>query len=394
MEKIYMEEENQQKNRPKVDFSVILSFTVALFAIFSLAFFGIVSNQGTGVSYAADDVTGGQPFTLGQEDYVVASGSLGNFQTPIFYAVQGDPATNVKPIFCVENHVDPGLGDEYTLDGRFDKDYYGLIYLLDKVVAVPTGTVTGHEENVRAWIKQTAIWTYLKEQNPSDEKHNSYPNSLATFDTASITTLSEIDPADIDHPTVIYTGTNLAPIIKQLVVEAQNFNITPMIAIANDKIKIERKDGEDFYRSNLISIAATDDLETYSVALSGVEGAYVTDKDGNKLTATGLTSDKQFMVVIPADKIEEKEYKLNITVTGTFDIKEGHYYVAGENKQKVISIVDSSMRDATAVEVPFIGCPDTGMNVTQTIYFVGLIVLLCGVGIIYANAKPIENKQQ
>ena len=31
------------------------------------------------------------------------------------------------------------------------------------------------------------------------------------------------------------------------------------------------------------------------------------------------------------------------------------------------------------------------MSAAQTIYFIGLIVLLCGVGIVYANAKPIEN---
>ena len=32
--------------------------------------------------------------------------------------------------------------------------------------------------------------------------------------------------------------------------------------------------------------------------------------------------------------------------------------------------------------------PDTGMGIAQTIYFMGLILLLSGVGIVYANAKP------
>lgn len=40
-----------------------------------------------------------------------------------------------------------------------------------------------------------------------------------------------------------------------------------------------------------------------------------------------------------------------------------------------------------------VGSPDTGMNAAQTIYFIGLIVLLCGVGIVYANTKPVESKQ-
>ena len=40
-----------------------------------------------------------------------------------------------------------------------------------------------------------------------------------------------------------------------------------------------------------------------------------------------------------------------------------------------------------------VGSPDTGMNAAQTIYFIGLIVLLCGLGIVYANTKPVESKQ-
>ena len=47
--------------------------------------------------------------------------------------------------------------------------------------------------------------------------------------------------------------------------------------------------------------------------------------------------------------------------------------------------------DQAGVELVF--APDTGMNTTQTIYFIGLIVLLCGVGIVYANAKPVQVKQ-
>ena len=36
--------------------------------------------------------------------------------------------------------------------------------------------------------------------------------------------------------------------------------------------------------------------------------------------------------------------------------------------------------------------PDTGISAAQTVYFIGLIVLLSGVGIIYANVKPTEQK--
>ena len=36
--------------------------------------------------------------------------------------------------------------------------------------------------------------------------------------------------------------------------------------------------------------------------------------------------------------------------------------------------------------------PDTGMSSAQSIYFIGLVILLCGIGIIYANTK--EKQEQ
>ena len=58
MEKIYMEESQRQKKSKSVcNLSVLMSFVVAIFAIFSLAMFGITSNQATSISYAAS-VTG------------------------------------------------------------------------------------------------------------------------------------------------------------------------------------------------------------------------------------------------------------------------------------------------------------------------------------------------
>ena len=53
--------------------------------------------------------------------------------------------------------------------------------------------------------------------------------------------------------------------------------------------------------------------------------------------------------------------------------------------------VDNSKLAKTArCDIDFVGTPDTGMSKAQTVFFIGLIVLLCGVGIVYANAKPIE----
>ena len=67
-----------------------------------------------------------------------------------------------------------------------------------------------------------------------------------------------------------------------------------------------------------------------------------------------------------------------------------------ENFQKVanVGILNKSQSVPLNIQLdytPAVG--DTGMSVAQIVYFIGLIVLLTGVGIIYVNAKPAEIKQ-
>ena len=72
----------------------------------------------------------------------------------------------------------------------------------------------------------------------------------------------------------------------------------------------------------------------------------------------------------------------------------GNYYTAQNGDfQKVVTVTGTTTDVSAGAPFQIIPTPQTGMNIAQTIYFIGLIVLLCGVGIVYANAKPVESKQ-
>ena len=133
---------------------------------------------------------------------------------------------------------------------------------------------------------------------------------------------------------------------------------------------------------------------TYDVTIKGVEGAYLVDAAGNKISATGLTADKEFWVRIPADKVGTATVSVTVEATGHFNTLTGHFYEASTgNYQRVVTVTGTTLDVSDGGTFEIIPTPDTGMNVAQTIYFIGLIVLLCGVGIVYANAKPVEIKQ-
>ena len=97
MEKIYMEENKKQKRgkqrQQSVDFSVVLSFVVAIFAIVSIGAFAIASNQGNNVSYAAPTPDTFSMVMFNTDDETHYSGVGGTsagagdyFYTPFYYA--------------------------------------------------------------------------------------------------------------------------------------------------------------------------------------------------------------------------------------------------------------------------------------------------------------------
>ena len=81
--------------------------------------------------------------------------------------------------------------------------------------------------------------------------------------------------------------------------------------------------------------------------------------------------------------------------TGTFRGYDGYYYRA-DGAQTVSTVFTTDVKNDTGLEFTLNYTPEvpsTGMNMAQSVYFIGLIVLLCGVGIIYANAKPKSQQQ-
>ena len=392
MEKIYMEEsQRQKKNKSVFSFSVLMSFAVAIFAIFSLAMFGIASNQDTSISYAAS-VTGdsfnfyheGTAFVRGQD------GEGNNFSVPLYYS--DDNATN--PIFCIE-HKAPVASDEgdppLYLKGNEIEDY-GLLYILDNSLANDVDIINGNKY-VETWATQVAVWLYLYEKNPNVAIHSISSEEMTAIQNAS--TFYYVEGIQARNVTVdgVYAK------VRTLVDEAKNVSSSRKLSVTKASDSIAKSADGNYYQSAKISIVGnpSTSLTSYIISVSGIDGAYVVDADGRDIEG-GVPAGTDFYVRVPADKVTEKVQTLNVNVTGKFSSLTGNEYYTeskssgGEDLQRVVSVTGNVVNVNAGTEVEFIGAPDTGMNAAQTIYFIGLIVLLCGVGIVYANAKPVESK--
>ena len=408
MEKIYMEENNNKRRRKSVfDFSVGISFVIAIFSMLSLVVFGIVSNQGKNISYAAP-VTGDTfTFYLGETTtgeqltavgYRSSSDHSAFFRVPLYYSAPN----NTNPIFCIEHNKNTVISGTTYTKGNEVTDY-GLLSILNRAYYDGSAGSTpiindGGPSNkfVEAWIVQTAIWMYLyeKEKAANGSVPTSSVNYISDTDIALIkevkrinVNVSALGEYDREFATSVYTT-----YIKPMVDAALAKTGSPMLSVSKASGNITKTSDGNYYQSTLITVSGVD-IQKYSVALSGISGAFLVDENGATLSNTDIPIGKKFYVRIPKANVTTTVQTLNISVSAVSPTYTGYIYSAANNDlQKILSTTCENTNLAKSLSVDFVGSDDTGLNKTQTIYFIGLVVLLCGIGIVYANAKAAQAK--
>ena len=401
MEKIYMDSEYSKKPKKQSFMKNLFNDKGSMFALVVVAFVGIVGLMVFGlgqISFAAD-LTGQLPekFTSKQGDENVMR-LLGETKTGEagVLPILGCYTDGDIPIFCIEYNVTYSVGKEYSRSDEIND--YGLIYLMSQIYPnVPFKDAAGNElaENVQVWLTQSAIWSYLYEvgdqQNTEFVRWN---EKVKNVDKLYKDANSYIIRADAGKTLYEQFG------INTLINNAKQIKSQPLTALTVNK-KSENisitKDNK-YYQSDLISVVGTttspiiSSYEGYSVNLSKVpEGTILVDESGNVYEdITKMSPTSKFFVRVPMDKVKNDNKNLEISINGNFKMYGANKYVSGEY-QKVanVKLINKQINKPLNIQLDYTpDVPDTGMGIAQTIYFMGLILLLSGVGIVYANAKP------
>lgn len=407
MEKIYMEK--KQKKKYHLDGTTILSFVVAIFAIVSLVAAGF--NQ---ISYALPAVQEPLPdqfttktFDSGTDMLIGDSYSK---NVDMHYAIVG--GQNI-PVFCLQRDVDFADGKQYQKSQETLNDT-GLLYLMANLYPnaemSPEYPISNSEKNtnhqVETWITQTAIWYYLAsigaEGNNVDAQDLQFikNNHSIGFTRSSMDKSGNIGYPNDDH--TLYDSYKVnGKSINQLITEAIAKKDQPATTITvNADKEYSLSEDKNYYFSSEINVqgnVSDASLATYkgfSVKLNNApDGTIITDGEGQQIKDTeNMAVGTKFFVRVPADKVNEAT-RISITVNGKFEGYGGNKYVTTDNKQVITTVKVVPNEVSAGYEFEIAPAPDTGMNTAQTIYFIGLIVLLCGLGIIYANTRKTEVKQ-
>ena len=450
MEKIYEVKNHNRKDRKqiKIDGTTILSFAVALFAIVSLVTVGF--NQ---ISYAAlSDVQMpvGDSFLVNDytsgDDSERIKGSTSTFYVYPYYALidkkdesgnvvkdgDGNPIIEKFPVYCLERDIDFTSNGWYSQEPNVVLDG-GLLYLLANLypnAEIHDASDQKIDNAASTWVTQTAIWIYMAEKNIGENK----------------TMTAEIIKSIREETTLVQGGDDLAS-QKELITatagkylyddlfvypEGKAMSINQLIAQAKqlpavatdltvnngEQIKITNVSNDNkYYFSEVIKVRehishkTIGEFKGFSISIDEApEGTVITDKNGNPLDEKALTNIKagtELYVRVPINKITEENKVATFTARGYFDSFVGYGYraktlgsatgtaVTGESQRiTIVDKVDNTHVKQFKINLDYVPeVPDTGMSTAQSIYFIGLVVLLCGIGIVYANTKPATNKQ-
>ena len=382
---------SQRKRKERINVGVLFSFVFSMLAVLSLSLYGIVNVQQSKVSYAAPtSVLDNDSFTFyvrPDVDLRVYQTSLADsFRVPMYYA----DSSYTIPVYCVEEQAPVDSNVTYNKDNSIVD--YGLLYLLNNtavngVKVLPTGVSNAYTETA---VTQLAIWMYQHEVGAenstiSDTDLNIIKNSQVIRYVENGTTEQNISVPNL------YTT-----YIQPLVTKARSASSVKELEIVkeNDDLVLNG----DWYSTSLIGVNSNSDgFLSYDVSVNGIEGVRVVDAQGNEMTTTELPLDKKFKVLIPKASVTTTSQNLSIGVKGKFNGLDGKYYTGvsrtGSALQKVVTVTGNIVYVEKGTSIEVVGAPDTANNAIQILYFIGLIILLSGVGIIYANAKPVQVKQ-
>ena len=115
-------------------------------------------------------------------------------------------------------------------------------------------------------------------------------------------------------------------------------------------------------------------------------------KEIKDLANISLNSYDHFRVYVPKDAVSTEKKNVTLAFKYKFDVISGYYYKASGH-QTVTMLGTLPKEVSKGLDFSIVKVPDTATDISGTIYVVGLIVLLCGVGIVYANARPVQSKQ-
>ena len=426
MEKIYMENNQNQKQKKTfnmLNVTVGLSFAIAFIAVASIL---LVVAFKPSYSYEKLDTL---PKTVNVSDvYNHLRGDGSNNQSPTTFLFNLSYNGGTAPGICLEYEAPFGgyAGDLTAGDEEIND--VGLIYLIQKLDELDARIKSDYQENnsfecsdpanhcsadnISAWVRQNAIWEYQATKYGDNQSEIygqiSTPDGDHYFN--NIGNRESVVVRSTDYTGESYTCPGGCKWFERygvtnLVSEALNKqgtldDVSITVSVANEGNSQWVESG-DFYRTGKISVDTIGSgSKVVSASLSGIDKAKLYGcpasgdcKEITDLSNISLGDYDHFRVYVPKDAVSTEKKNVTVVFKYNFDVLSGYYYKA--DGHQTVTILGTIPKEVSkGLDFTIVKVPDTATDISGTIYVVGLIVLLSGLGILYINVRKQKTQTQ
>ncbi len=362
-------------------------FTVAAFGLFTSVnaeSYVVDSAPDTFVPRASGhfDANIGDTYVNPNNDAVLANDSISSKgQNVIDYHT-----SDSKKIFCIDRKNPYAPGSTYTKKGEVSDPVLTYIVALSdsfynrELSSTASNTDTDVQVSMvknleQSWLTQIAIWKY---QNADSFTSLSITDN-AIFEEGGVK--STIRP--LDYYTYSRRAGTLWTKADSLIAEAKSASTVTSLTFSFEGNYELDKDAKTV-KTGII----TSPYAGFSLDLSNApEGTKVYDKDGNALDSSNITT-TEFYLVFPIENVDNYSFDFNVAAatkgTGAYV---GYEYTTDAGDYQPMMLITNKGLEGT---INFKGShvDDTASMISRSIYFVGFLILLTGVGMIYVNVKP------
>lgn len=280
-----------------------------------------------------------------------------------------------------------GYNKQYLMEDGFDE-------VLEQGSGPETETAQARgKDMVNLWITQAAIWNLQDSLSATELNNAAIKYTVNDFGYYRLTSGS----GDLSSAT-------LWKKVEELVKSATNAK-DPNTATLATTGNTNWNKSDNILKTDLLTMTSSSDLiniRNYSLSLENApEGTKIYKEDGTDITnnLNNIDGNTKIYVVVDRSKIDSKKeyvFKLNANAVASYDA--AYQYVDNTKQcssqacQPSVLVGPEVKEISNSVELKI--TPDTASSISNTIYYIGFIILLSGMGIIYANIRASKQESE
>lgn len=286
----------------------------------------------------------------------------------------------LKKVFCYDRKVKYASSKVYTK--TTESVDYPIVYIISHAAEYykkldSTGVSELYQQYEMSWMTQIAIWQYQNADN---------------FAAINQLTPSLHPEAETDGQNTIYSSRadklwNTAISLVNAAKASSNPDTSIKLDV-NYSNEYSIDENNKTVQTSLITVNKTD-IKSYKLDISKApNGTKVYAEGGNEITDLSNVIVEKFYLVFPIDNTENYTYDFNLGIsTDTYKYYKGYKYVNTEGYQPLVLVAPTNKTVNADLKLSGSHVNDTASSIANSIYFVGFLILITGMGIIYANVK-------